>query len=192
MIGIGGLARAGKDTLAKHLSDIISKNMDVEVKILSFADQIKWQVKDICNDNYGISPYTENTEEKKIIRDILVCHGETMKRLHGETIWADLIINKIKKSKEKIFPIIPDVRFDYEVATVQKESGAVIHISKIGNKPPNDTEAKNDPLVQKTSDLSHTWPAYEPDKMDECAGHAEILWQMIDPTFKEKWKKIYI
>jgi len=192
MIGIGGLARAGKDTLAKHLSDIISKNMDVEVKILSFADQIKWQVKDICNDNYGISPYTENTEEKKIVRDILVCHGETMKRLHGETIWADLIIDKIKNSKEKIFPIIPDVRFDYEVATVQKESGAVIHISKIGNKPPNDTEAKNDPLVKKTSDLSHTWPAYEPDKMDECAGHAEILWQMIDPTFKEKWKKIYI
>lgn len=191
MIGIGGLARSGKDTLAKHLSDIISKNMDVEVKILSFADQIKWQVKDICNDNYGISPYTDNTEEKKIVRDILVCHGETMKRLHGETIWADLIINKIKKSKEKIFPIIPDVRFDYEVSTVQKEGGAVIHISKMGNQPPNDTEAKNDPLVQKNANLTHTWPSYEPDRMDECAGHAEILWQMVDPTFKEKWKKIY-
>ena len=191
MIGIAGLARAGKDTLAKHLSDIISEDMGVNVKILSFADQIKWQVKDICNDNYGISPYTENTEEKKIVRDILVCHGETMKKLHGETIWADLIIEKIKKSKEKIFAIIPDVRFDYEVRSVKDNEGAVIHIQKIGNKPPNEIEAKNDPLVKGVADLCHSWPVYEPDQMDECKDHAQILYQMLKETNFDKWKKIY-
>ncbi len=191
MIGIGGLARAGKDTLAKHLSDIISEDMGFNVKILSFADQIKWQVKDICCDNYGISPYTQNTEEKKIVRDILVCHGETMKKLHGETIWADLIIEKIKKSKEKIFAIIPDVRFDYEVKSVKDNEGSVIHIQKIGNKPPNEIEAKNDPLVQKVADICHSWPVYEPDQMDECKDHAQILYQMLKETNFDKWKKIY-
>ena len=191
MIGIAGLARAGKDTLAKHLSDIISEDMGVEVRILSFADQIKWQVKDICNDNYGVSPYTEDTEEKKIVRDILVCHGETMKKLHGETIWADLIIEKINKSKENIFPIIPDVRFDYEVKSVKDNGGAVIHISKIGNKPPNEIEAKNDPLVSKIADVRHNWPVYDPDQMDECVGHAHILWQLIKEGNIEKWKKTY-
>ena len=168
MIGIGGLARAGKDTLAKHLSDIISEDMGFNVTILSFADQIKWQVKDICNDNYGISPYTENTEEKKIVRDILVCHGETMKKIHGETIWANLIIDKIKKNKEKIFPIITDVRFDYEVKSIKDNGGMVVHIKKIGNQPPNDIEKLNDPLVRNAANLKHTWPEYGPDDMIEC------------------------
>lgn len=191
MIGIAGLARAGKDTLAKHLSDIISEDMGFNVKILSFADQIKWQVKDICNDNYGVSPFTENTEEKKIVRDILVCHGETMKKLYGETIWADLIIDKIKKSKEKVFPIIPDVRFDYEVKSVKDNGGSVIHIQKVGNKPPNEIEAKNDPLVQNVADLSHSWPVYEPNQMEECKDHAYILYQMLKETNFDKWKKTY-
>ncbi len=55
------------------------------------------------------------------------------------------IIEKIKKSKEDIFPIIPDVRFDYEVASVKDNGGAVIHIQKEVNKPPNEIEEKNDP-----------------------------------------------
>lgn len=190
MIGIGGLARAGKDTLAKHLSDIISEDMGFNVTILSFADQIKWQVKDICNDNYGISPYTENTEEKKIVRDILVCHGETMKKLHGETIWANLIIDKIKKNKEKIFPIITDVRFDYEVKSIKDNGGMVVHIKKIGNQPPNDIEKLNDPLVRNAANLKHTWPEYGPGDMIECRDHAQILWQMLKESNQE-WKKIY-
>jgi hypothetical protein len=190
MIGISGLARSGKDTLAKHLAKIIESNLGVEVKILSFADKIKWQMKDITNDHYGISTYTEDTDEKEIIRDILVCHGETMKKVHGKTIWADLIIDNIKKSKENFFPIISDVRFDFEAERLKKEGGAVIHISKMGNQPPNDIEAKNDPLVKAVSDIAHTWPEYEPNDMDECYGHAQILWQMLIQS-NEKWQKTY-
>jgi len=190
MIGISGLARSGKDTLAKHLAEIIKSNLGVEVKILSFADRIKWQMKDVINDHYGISPYTEDTAEKEIIRDILVCHGETMKKLHGETIWADLIIDNINKNKEKFFPIISDVRFDFEAERVKEEGGSVIHISKIDNKPPNDIEAKNDPLVRAVSNLTHTWPEYEPNDMEQCHDHAQILWQMLIES-NEKWLKIY-
>lgn len=190
MIGISGLARSGKDTMAKHLAKIIESKLGVEVKILSFADKIKWQMKDITNDHYGISVYTEDTDEKQIIRDILVSHGETMKKIHGKTIWADLIIDNIKNSKDKFFPIISDVRFDFEAERLKEQGGAIIHISKIGNKPPNDIEAKNDPLVKAVSDISHTWPEYEPNDMDECYGHAQILWQMLTES-NEKWQKIY-
>jgi hypothetical protein len=190
MIGISGLARSGKDTLAKHLAEIIKSNLGVEVKILSFADKIKWQMKDITYDHYGINVYTEDTNEKQIIRDILVSHGETMKKIHGRTIWADLIIDNIKKSKEKFFPIVSDVRFDFEAKRLKEEGGAIIHISKIGNQPPNDIEAKNDPLARAVSDIAHTWPEYEPNDMDECHGHAQILWQMLIQS-NEKWQKIY-
>ena len=191
MIGISGLARSGKDTLAKNLADIIKLNLGLEVKILSFADRIKDQMKDVISKNYNIDPYTENTKEKEIIRDILVSHGETMKKIYGPTIWADLIIEDIKKSKNKFFPIISDVRFNFEAEKVKENDGLVIHISKMGNKPPNEIEAKNDPLVQKVADICHCWPEYEPDNMEECKDHAYILWQMFN-QFSEQWKTIYI
>ncbi len=190
MIGISGLARSGKDTLAKNLAKIITSELGLEVKIFSFADRIKWQMKDVINDNYNISPYTEDTEEKQIIRDILVSHGETMKKIYGETIWADLVISDIKKSKDKFFPIISDVRFDFEAKTIKDNDGSIIHITKTGNKPPNEIEAKNDPLVKGVADLCHCWPEYEPDDMVECESHAEILWQMLNEGGK-KWKTIY-
>ena len=190
MIGISGLARSGKDTLAKHLADMITSSLGLEVKILSFADRIKYQMQEVINKNYNIDPYTENTEEKEIIRDILVSHGETMKKIYGETIWADLIISDIKNSKDKFFPIISDVRFDFEAERVKENDGLVVHISKIGNQPPNEIEAKNDPLVQKVADICHSWPEYEPDDMVECESHAEILWQMLNEGGK-KWKTIY-
>lgn len=191
MIGIAGIARAGKDTLANDLSEIIEANMGVEVKIFSFADMIKCQIHQFLMEYYGIDSFTEKTEEKNIIRDLLVAHGETMKKVHGSKFWADAVIQEIKESDEKFFPIIADVRFDFEAEVVKNENGQVIHISKIGNEPPNETEAKNDPIVAAASDIRHSWPPYEPDEMHECKSHAEILWQMLKETHLDIWKKIY-
>lgn len=188
MIGIAGLARSGKDTLAKNLAEVIEDDWGCEVKIFSFAKELKSQMDDFFKKHYGISAFTEDTEEKKVIRDLLVCHGETMKKFHTNTIWADIVIDSI--NPKKYFSIVSDVRFDFEVETVQNAYGKVIHIAKTGNKPPNDIEAKNDPKVMELSDLSHTWPPYEPDEMDQCKGHAQILWQMLKEN--EEWKKIYI
>ncbi len=47
MIGISGLARAGKDTLAKNLAYIITSELGLQVKVLSFANRIKWQMRDV-------------------------------------------------------------------------------------------------------------------------------------------------
>ena len=86
---------------------------------------------------------------------------------------------------------VSDVRFDFEAKFFQEEmDGFVIHINKIGNEDAvNDVEKINDPLVAAESNLTHAWPPYEPDQMDQCDGHAEILWQMIPEELKEKWKK---
>ena len=51
-------------------------------------------------------------------------------------------------------------------------------------------EEKRQNLVQKIADLNHVWPKYEPNNMNECKGHAEILWQMLREN--KKWKKIYL
>jgi hypothetical protein len=192
MIGISGLARSGKDTLANNFAEIISEDWGLNVKIFSFADEIKRQADNFLKNNYKISAFSENTKEKEIIRDFLVCHGETMKKIYGNTIWADIIIKEIKGANEKFFPIITDVRFDFEAKRVKEVNGQVVHIEKIGNKPPNNIEAKNDPLVKKESDLNHCWGVYEPDQMKLCKDHANLLWQMLKETHEELWKKIYI
>jgi hypothetical protein len=190
MIGIGGLARAGKDTLAQNLAEVIKDDWGCEVRIFAFANVLKSQMDDFLIKHYGISAFTENTEEKEVIRNLLVSHGETMKKFYTNTIWADLIIDSIGSDPKKFFPIISDVRFDFEAETVQDNYGKVIHIAKTGNKPPNEIERINDPKVSKIADLKHTWPSYEPDQMEECMGHAIILWQMLKEN--DEWKKIYI
>jgi len=191
MIGIGGLARSGKDTLAKNLSEVIQKDWGCDVKIFSFAEELKSQMDGFLIKNYGISAFTENTEEKIIIRDLLVSHGETMKKFYKQTIWTDLVIDKIDSDPERFFPIISDVRFDFEAERVQDQGGLIVHISKVGNQPPNEIEHLNDPLVSKIADLNHTWPSYKPDQMDKCMDHAQILWQMLKQTQGDEWKKIY-
>ena len=133
----------------------------------------------------------EDTEEKKIIRDILVCHGETMKKIHGKTVWADLMFKNLNKGETKHFPIIPDVRFDFEAKYIQEKGGQVVHISKIGNLPPNKIEEENDPLCRESANVHHTWGVYAPDKMHHCKDHASILWQMLKEDNEDKWKKIY-
>ena len=191
MIGISGLARSGKDTLAKYLSEVIWEDIGIRPQVYSFADKIKWHLKDVISDHYGISAYTEDTEEKKIIRDILVCHGETMKKIHGKTVWADLMFKNLNKGETKHFPIIPDVRFDFEAKYIQEKGGQVVHISKIGNLPPNKIEEENDPLCRESANVHHTWGVYAPDKMHHCKDHASILWQMLKEDNEDKWKKIY-
>lgn len=193
MIGIGGLARSGKDTLAQNLADIIEADMGCKVRTYSFAKPIKCQMSNLLKGYYNISAFTDDTEEKLIIRPLLVAHGEQMKKKFGKDIWLKELLGEIYEDRryKEIFPIISDVRFDFEAERVKKNNGAVIHLSKIGNESPNDIESKNDPLVKAASDLSHAWPEYKPNDMKQCHDHAQILWQMLKESHGEKWKKIY-
>jgi len=192
MIGITGLARSGKDTLAINLKTIIEKDLKCEVKFYSFASAIKGQLEDFLERYYDISPFSEDTDKKNITRPIMVAHGEQMKKCFGEDVWLKEVVKQIEKDKtlkKNIFPIITDVRFDFEANKVQEKGGIVIHISRIDNSPPNEIEAKNDPIVKKIANYEHTWPSYSPDNMNECTDHAKILWEMFKES-NEIWKKI--
>jgi hypothetical protein len=124
----------------------------------------------------------------------MVAHGEQMKQKFGKDIWLKEVLGTIYEDLryKEFFPIISDVRFDFEAEAIKKtKNGQVIHISKIGNLPPNEIEAENDPLVRQCSDLKHSWPDYDLDQIHQCKDHAHILWQMLKQTHEEKWKKTY-
>jgi hypothetical protein len=42
-----------------------------------------------------------------------------------------------------------------------------------GNKPANEYEAKNDPLLQKTANCHVEWERYGDDALEKCIAHVE-------------------
>ena len=191
MIGISGVARAGKDTLASCLKKIIEKEFDCEVEIVSLAKQLKSDLDKLIACNFNFQVYTEDNQEKELIRPILVAYGEAMKNKWGKNVWVKKLHESLKSRKDKKFYIIADIRFDFEADFFADERDAfLIHISKEGNEiPTNEIEKINDPLVKEKCHVSHIWPKYHPDQMQLCDSHAEILWQMVPQKAKDEWKK---
>jgi hypothetical protein len=190
MIGISGLARSGKDTLARAISCFVKKELGKDVKFYSFARELRLDCEALFQKHLGCSAFSEDPNDKKIIRDILVAYGESMKKKHGKDIWVKRLEPLIEKDLQtgKIFPIITDVRFDFEAEWIQNaRKGAVVHISRYKNSPPNSTEALNDPLVAAKADLCHCWPTFSEDIEGNASGHASIIWQMILESHGNLW-----
>ncbi len=191
MIGVGGLARSGKDTLSNCLKKVIEKDLNCKVEIVHLADKLKSDLDKLIAYNFNFQVFTEENEEKELIRPILVAYGEAMKKKWGQTIWIDKLSKEIKSRKEKKFFIISDVRFDFECKYIREQfDGWNIHIKKNGHEMAiNETEKENNPLVENEADIKHIWPAYHPDKMHLCEDHAAIMWEMIPIQYKNKWRK---
>ncbi len=140
VIGVSGMARAGKDTFVKIARKILKENGYTSDK-LAFADALKSDIDEWLIEKYGISAWTDNTEEKNIIRSFLVAHG-CGKRIQTQgKYWIDKIDDKIRSfiysasypqntiSKHVIF--ISDCRFPNEVDWVHnKWNGWLIHLKK--------------------------------------------------------------
>lgn len=191
MIGVGGLARAGKDTLSRCLKKVIQNDFGCEVEVVHLADKLKSDLDNLISENFHFGAFTEENSEKELIRPILVAYGEAMKSQWGKTVWMRRLEEEIKDRNPKKFFIVSDVRFDFECRYIRDNfDGWNIHIKKNGSEMAvNETEKENDPLVQKESDIKHRWPAYHPDKMHLCDDHATILWEMIPNEYKDKWRK---
>ena len=86
MIGVGGLARAGKDTLSRCLKKVIEDDFGCEVEIVHLADKLKSDLDKLISCNFNFHVFTENNEEKELIRPILVSYGEAMKKRHGQSL----------------------------------------------------------------------------------------------------------
>ena len=72
LIGIAGFASAGKDTAAKILQQEFMKRWGDDMKIVSFAKELKSDCDPFLQKHFGISAFTEVPLEKEIIRPILV------------------------------------------------------------------------------------------------------------------------
>ena len=131
VIGVGGLARSGKDTFVKIAKKILKEHGYSSIK-LAFADPLKEEIDPFLKQHYNISAWTDDDSEKKIIRRFLVAHGDG-KRLNGDgNYWINKIndaIEGIHFNEDVIF--VSDCRFPKEVDWIhQKWNGWIVHVSK--------------------------------------------------------------
>lgn len=186
IIGICGNARSGKDTFCKYAKTFLSKKK-VAAARAAFADEIKKDLDQLCKHKIGINAFTEKTEEKEIIRPLLVAYGTDVIRKMDEDWW----VNKLDKSLEthrnmQILPIITDVRYPNELEWIKKQhNGVVIHVTRKGIKPANEEERKNNMFLKTNADYRIMWPTFGEEDIDQAD---RFVRKVMNKVFKTKIK----
>ena len=190
IIAIAGNARSGKDTLGKYISEILNEHK-ISTCLNSFAKALKLEVDPLLKKTIGISAFTENSDEKKIIRDFLVFWGSDVRRKLDENVW----INEVKKtSNDQSVLIITDLRFENEMKWIKENNGIVLYISRVDENgveigPANKYEEINNKILLKSSDISLTWVTSENEAILKSLSN-EMLESSINHEKFELWKAI--
>lgn len=176
ILGLTGVAKAGKDTFYKGL---IQAYPDIRFTRLSVADIIRRQLDTFIFKETGINVLNCTPEEKEIVRPLLAWYGDvkrkqTQGRFFIDQIEAMLNLDNIKNAD---YLVITDIRFKEftfdEPDWIHSKMGKVIHLTRIlkdntAAQPANELERINDPKMNDIADIRLGWPTLLPaDNFDE-------------------------
>ena len=179
IIGIGGCARAGKDTFASILEAKLKANGRT-VKKIALATPLKTDCVEFLANHLKIDAYTQVSSEKNLIRPMLVWYGDAQRKLTGGRYWIDKAASAIEAVPHDYY-IITDVRYDFyekdELYWLQTECrGVVCHVSRYyleaGGvrdfvQPPNEHERENDPKIKAKANFVVEWESVEGKTVEE-------------------------
>jgi hypothetical protein len=192
IIGICGNARCGKDTMAELIQEVLA-DIGIKSKKINLADSLKDELRDFVDQTLGIDVYTNNTEEKNIIRPLLVTWGTHVRRKLDEDIWLK---KAVEKMKDECVYIIPDIRYPNEMDWLRQHNSYCIFIDRIDGDilipPANDDEALNNPILKENSDFQLTWQTVgdENKKMLKQVA-VEVLEKTIDEKVIKLWTQTF-
>jgi hypothetical protein len=113
-----GYAGHGKTTAAAYLYDYCLQNGST--RFLAFGDAVKEEVslrygfdRILCDTQEGKVKYIDTDMGYKTVRETLVLHSTTRKKLEGDDYWAKQVIHKIELV-DPDFAVIHDLRFKAE------------------------------------------------------------------------------
>jgi hypothetical protein len=190
IIAIAGNARCGKDTLGKNFSFLL-KEYGIKSSVYSFADELKRETDDFLKQTLGISSYTDDDNEKAIIRPFLVFWGTEIRRKLSPTIWVDKVLERIKEDE---VAIITDLRFENELEFVKSHNGSIIYLSRVkedGSQvpPANLYEESNNNIIAAKADSNFTWLTSDDENMLKSLSN-EALETILTTEKFETWKAI--
>ena len=184
-IGIAGVARSGKDSLALEIENLIRGFKGLTIYRTSLAQPLKEDCKDFIQQYLGLNVFTDNNEEKATFREFLVWYGKVKRQQTEGKYWTNLVDKRVEKFQPDVC-IIPDVRYQqYEGDEVSwlksKENNILIHLQRIAINgeivsPANMDESINDSIIQNSADYKIVWPTFTDENkqqnMREFAGKA--------------------
>jgi hypothetical protein len=166
VIGITGFAQSGKDTLYKCLEKILSER-GINTERYALADELKLHLNEFTMKYLGISAFTNDPDEKALIRGLMVEYGKTQRKKTKGQYWTHLLDKKVEDSLfSKYVPIITDIRYqEYEKDEgywVRKFwRGRLVHVTRFDKgqeiTAPNAEEELNIPILKGYSDFRLVW-----------------------------------
>jgi len=162
----------------------ILSDSGIKAKTFSFAHELKKSVDGFLIEQLGISAFTEDSDEKKIIRPFLVNWGTEIMRKKDSEHWIKSIE---KKLSEDCVNIITDVRFENELDWVKEKDGLSVFLSREGVSPANSYEEENNKLLSENVDLKFFIGNFEDEKLIMLTSN-EILDRLINNDIFELWK----
>ena len=177
-IGTTAFARSGKDTFCDiAMKQIAEKGLTVKKYALAY--HLKNECRAFCMEKFGIDSFTTNTEEKTLIRPILVAFGDVKRPQTQGRYFTDLLTPIINADQSDVI-LISDIRYaeyekdeDYWLQT--ELGGKLVHIKahwydNEGNKQymkaPNINEERNDPKLQDVADCNIDWELIKTNVLD--------------------------
>jgi hypothetical protein len=175
-IGIAGVARSGKDSLALEIENLIRSYKGKTIYRTSLAQPLKEDCKDFIKQYLGLNVFTDNNEEKATFREFLVWYGKVKRQQTEGKYWTDLLDKRVQKFQPDVC-IIPDVRYQQydqdEVSWLKaKENNILIHLQRIAINgeivpPANMDESINDSIIQNSADYKILWPTFTDENKQE-------------------------
>ena len=157
IIGITGVARSGKDSYFLLATKRLNKSNQKTMRC-AFADAVKQDCHQLLIKKSGISAFTKDDDEKKLIRPLLVAYGHSLMRQIDPDYWVKrLELSLALGEKINATQFITDVRYINEVNFIKEKGGKIVHIEKENCPPANDEEAENDPLIKDIADIHIRW-----------------------------------
>jgi len=186
IIGIGGNARSGKDTLANNLVSILAE-LNIKAEKVSFANALRQSVDDFLLRELGISAFTEDKKEKDIIRPFLVFWGTDIMRSRDEDVWVKRLQSSLKEDQVNI---ISDLRFTNELDWIKKNNGLSVILSRPNANPANEYEEEQNKKLRQSVNLKFSLADLEKDNREyilKSVSH-EILNSLLTQETLDLWK----
>jgi hypothetical protein len=175
-IGIAGVARSGKDSLAFEIENLIKSYKGNKIYRTSLAQPLKEDCKDFISQYLDLNVFTDSNEEKAIFREFLVWYGKVKRQQTEGKYWTNLLDERVEKFQPDVC-IVPDIRYQqYEQDEVSwlkaKPNNILIHLQRVAINgeivpPANMDETINDSIIQNSADYKILWPTFTDENKEE-------------------------
>jgi len=167
IIALSGYATVGKDTVGNAIITYYAAMLNKTYKRVAFADEVRKDLDPFIKNHYGFSCINCDKYQKRIIRGLMVGHGES-KRKQNPEYWIYRVKQLIKEYNDGgCGVIITDLRYENEAQFVKDNGGVIIHLTRNGIKAPNSNEALSIPPIALLADYTMNLTNYREDRVFE-------------------------